>query len=224
MTPVDEHAAPPADFPLYGLDWSFDSVRWLDFFESSRGSPAWAVWLGHRISEDTGVRVGTFPRKRYTEVMCPRGGDELAEVAFGAAFGLINLTLPDSSVPRPAGLIQELVRHAEQQAQRYPTWRSAVWDVDGTSTRAQVWNFAGAWAGFSDGRDDEFIVVIGIGIEPDELTITQISDGRPYGVDLGAHLDLGELGRQRHERPDTWLPPPQRDHFHPDQLALVPST
>lgn len=222
MTSVHEHVAPAADFALYGLDSSVESVRWLDFFESSDGSPAWAVWLGHRTSDDSALRTGTFPRGRYTDVMCPRGGDPLAEVAFGAAFGLVNLTLPETSVPRPPGLIEALVRHAEQQAQHYDKWRSALWDVDGTSTRALVWNFAGAWAGFTDSRDDDFIVAIGIGIEPDGLVLSEIKDGAPYGVDLGADLDLGELGRQRHERPDTRLPPPQPDHFHPDQRALTP--
>lgn len=222
MIPVDEYASPPVDFPLYGVDWSFDSVRWLDFFESRGGSPAWAVWLGHRGPDDTGVRIGTFPKERYTEVMCPGGGDERAAVAFGAAFGLVNLTLPDTSVPRPEGLIPALVEHAEEQAGRHQDWRAAVWHVDGAPVRASVWNFAGAWAGFSDSREDAFVVAIGIGVEPDELSMTAIDDGEPYGVDLDAPLDLGDLGRRRHERPQAWLPPPRRTAFHPDQLAFVP--
>lgn len=222
MTDVDEHASPPVDFPLYGLDWSFDSVRWLDFFEARNGSPAWAVWLGHRGAEDAGARIGTFPKRRYTEVMCPRGGDPCADVAFSAAFGLVNLTLPDSSVPRPEGLIPELVMHAEEQAKRYADWRTAVWHVDGAPIPASVWNFAGAWAGFSDSRADAFVVAIGIGVEPDELRLATVGEGHPYSVDLHAPLDLADLGRRRYERPQAWLPPPRRDGFHPDQLALVP--
>lgn len=222
MSTVEEETTAPVDFPLYGVDQQFDCVRWLDFFESRSGSPAWAVWLGHRAADDTGVRIGTFPKERYTAVMCPRGGDIRSEVAFSAAFGLVNLTLPDSTVPRPDGLIPELVKHAEQQAQRYAEWRTAVWHVDERPVRALVWNFAGAWAGFSDGAEGAFVVSIGIGVEPDELHMSTIGDGFDYGVDLAAPLDLGMLGKQRHERPQAWLPPPRRETFHPDQLALRP--
>jgi|GEM_PF-1519934 len=222
MSTVDDETTAAVDFPLYGADQRLDCVRWLDFFESRCGHPAWAVWLGHRAADDTGVRIGTLPRKRYTEVMCPRGGDVRAAVAFSAAFGLVNLTLPDSSVTRPEGLIAELVKHAEQQAQRYREWRTAVWHIDGRPVRASVWNFAGAWAGFSDGLDTEFVVAVGIGLEPDELHMSAITEGSSYGVDLGAPLDPEALARQRHERPQAWLPPPRRETFHPDQLALQP--
>lgn len=221
MTATDEQVAPPVDFPLYGLDASFGGLRWLDFFESRNGGPAWAVWLGHRDTDDTGVRVGTFPKKRFGEVMCPRGGDEYAKVATSAAVGLVNLTLPGSSVSRPEGLIQELVKHAEEQASKYPDWSRTTWSVGGTSVHAPVWEFAGAWAGFCD-ADGAFVVAIGIGVEPDELPLTVLDNGAPYGANLGAALDLSELRRQRYEHPATRIPPPQRHAFHADQLALVP--
>jgi len=222
MSTVDEVVTAAVDFPLYGIDQQFDCVRWLDFFESRHGHPAWAVWLGHRAADDTGVRIGTFPRQRYAEVMCPRGGDVRAAVALSAAFGLVNLTLPDSSVARPQGLIPELVKHAERQAERYSEWRTAVWHVDGQPAPAAVWNFAGGWAGFSDGLDAAFVVAVGLGVEPDELHIGTVNDGSAYGVDLRKPLDLHMVGKQRYDCPQAWFPPPRRETFHPDQLALQP--
>ncbi|PRX50487.1 hypothetical protein B0I33_102609 [Prauserella shujinwangii] len=212
------------DFAVYGLDRTFQGPRWLDFFESPPGEPAWALWLGHRLRDtEHGVRVGTFPRKRYEQAMCPNGGDPLAKVAFSGAFGLVNLTLPDSSVPRPDGLILALVEHAENQASRHAEWRPKMWEADGEPVPAKVLYFAGAWAGFTDALDEVYVVAIGIGIPPEGLRLTRVTDGTPYGADLTAPLSLAELGRKKSLRPEAWLPPPRRDAFHPDQLALAPT-
>src|SRR5699024_12007348 len=91
---------------------------------------------------------------------------------------------------------------------------TAVWHIDGRPVRASVWNFAGAWAGFSDGLDTEFVVAVGIGLEPDELHMSAITEGSSYGVDLGAQLDPAALSRLRHELPLAWLPSPRRQTFH----------
>lgn len=222
VTAVDVDISPPADFGVYGLDWSWRGVRWLDFFEARHGEPAWALWLGHRAADDSGVRVGTLPKQRHDDVLCPRGGDPFVEVALSAAFGLVNLTLPDSSVARPDGLIPALVRHAEEQAKLHRNWRRAMWHIDGSPAEAAVWTFAGAWAGFSATLADAYLVAVGIGTEPDELRLVQVTDGEPYGADLNAPLSHAELSRQRHERPDTWLPSPHHEAFHPDQLAHLP--
>lgn len=212
----------PVDFTVYGLDATFDGARWVDFFEGRPGSPPWALWLGHRAAGgNRGVRVGTMPRERYAEVMCPNGRDPLVEVAFSGAFGLVNLTLPDVSVPRPDGLIQALVEHAEKQAKRYRKWRPVWWDVGGVMARAKVWDFAGAWAGFTDTPAEAYVVAVGIGVKAEDLKLVSV-ESKAYGADFRKRLDLGELGRQRSTRPDAWLPPPQRNAFHADQLALVP--
>ncbi|WP_199431516.1 hypothetical protein [Qaidamihabitans albus] len=223
MNSATEQVSPPVDFPVYGLDWSVRGPRWLDFFEGRPGEPTWALWLGHRVEGgESGVRVGTLPRERHDQVMCPNGGDPLAEVAFSGAFGLVNLTLPDSSVTRPDGLILALVEHAEAQAKRHAEWQPVTWEVEGRPARARVLHFAGAWAGFTDVLDDVYLVAIGIGVEAEGLRLVQVSNAAAYGTDFAAPLSLAELGRQKSTRPETWLPPPRRDAFHPDQLALAP--
>lgn len=219
-----EQTSPPVDFAVHGLDWAFKGARWVDFFEGMPGMPCWALWLGHRVHDaDQGVRVGSLPRRRYDETMCPGGGDPLAEVAFSGAFGLVNLTLPDSSVPRPDGLIMALVEHAERQAKWYREWPLVTWEVDGRQVTARVWRFAGGWAGFTDALDESYVVVVGLGVEPEGLRLVRVTNAAAYGADLAAPLSLTQLGRQKSTRPEAWLPPPQRDAFHPDQLALMPS-
>lgn len=219
-----ELTSPPVDFPVHGLGWGFRGARWVDFFEAMPGTPSWALWLGHReYDSDNGVRVGSLPKRRYEETMCPNGGDPLAKVAFSAAFGLVNLTLPDGSVPRPDGLIESLVEHAEKQANRYEHWPTTFWQVDGKPVPARMWRFAGAWAGFTEALSETYVVVIGLGVEPDDLRLMRITKPDSYGANFAAALNLVELGRQKSSRPEAWLPPPRRGEFHADQLALMPS-
>jgi hypothetical protein len=210
---------------VYGLDDRWQGPRWFDFFEALHGEPAWAVWLGHRADgkDAAGVRVGTLHRQRYDMAKCPRGGDPLAEVAFSAAFGLVNLTLPDVSVPRPDGLIAAMVEHAEAEAAKHDQWSKALWEIDGKRVPASVWSFAGAWAGFTEVLPEAYIAVVGIGVHPSDLRLVRVTDAAAYAMRFDAPLDLGELGRRKYDRPESWLPPPQRDRFHPDQLALLPN-
>jgi hypothetical protein len=226
MNGAGAQPSPPLDFPIYGLDSRWWGPRWLDFFEALPSQPAWAVWLGHRtpdgLDEPGGLRVGTFARQRYEATMCPRGQDPLAAVALGATLGLVNLTLPDVSVPRPDGLISALVDKAEEMAKAHADWPRVHWDVDGMPAPAAVWEFAGAWAGFTAALPDAYVAVVGIGVPADGLRLVPVRDEADYRMDLRAPLDLAELGRQKGQRPDSWLPPPRRDGFHADQLAVAP--
>lgn len=239
---VREPRPVPVDFPVYGLHPRIPGPRWVDFFEGGSGGPAaqdddagvvselgeagqapWALWLGQRLADtERGLRIGSMPRSRYERAMCPGGGDPLAEVAFGAAFGLVNLTLPDSSVPRPDGLIESLLAHAEQHARRYEKWKRVTWRVDGMSVRARIWEFAGGWTGFTGDLDDSYVAVIGIGVAAEGLSLARVTDPKAYGVDFSAPISLADLGKHRATRPEAWLPPPRRDAFHPEQLALLP--
>ncbi|CAM3045199.1 hypothetical protein SAXI111661_15885 [Saccharomonospora xinjiangensis] len=224
---VDSNAVPQpssvVDFQVYGLDETFNGVRWVDFFEGLPGKPPWALWLGHRAAgSDSGVRVGTLPKQRYEAVLCPNGKDPLVEVAFSGAFGVVNVTLPDSSVVRPDGLIPSLVEHAEHQARRYAEWPIVWWSIEGAQVRARVWHFAGGWAAFSTALDDAYLVAVGVGMEAANLAFEPVKDDSMYHTDLSAPLNFAELGRQKSARPEAWLPPPRRDAFHPDQLAFVP--
>lgn len=239
---VPEPRPVPVDFPVYGLHPRIPGPRWVDFFEGGGGSGAsqigsdvvselgeagqapWALWLGQRLADtERGLRIGSMPRLRYERAMCPGGGDPLAEVAFGAAFGLVNLTLPDSSVPRPDGLIESLLAHAEQHARRYEKWKRITWRVDGMSVRARIWEFAGGWTGFTDDLDDSYVAVIGIGVAADGLSLARVTEPESYGVDFSAPISLVDLGKHRARRPEAWLPPPRRDAFQQEQLELLPA-
>ncbi|WP_308292213.1 hypothetical protein [Prauserella halophila] len=225
----------PVDFPVYGLHPRIPGPRWVDFFEGGNvgsdagsgraevGQAPWALWLGQRLADtECGLRIGSLPRLRYERAMCPGGGDPHAEVAFSAAFGLVNLTLPDSSVPRPDGLIESLLAHAEQHARRYEKWKRVTWRVDGMSVRARIWEFAGGWTGFTGDLDDSYVAVIGIGVAPEELSLARVTDPTSYGVDFSVPISFADLGRHRATRPEAWLPPPRRDAFDAEQLALLP--
>ncbi|OLT48024.1 hypothetical protein BJF85_13705 [Saccharomonospora sp. CUA-673] len=216
------------DFPVYGLHRDIPGPRWVDFFEGGgeySGGEPWALWLGQRIADsERGLRIGSMPRHRYEQSMCPGGGDPLAEVAFGGAFGLVNLTLPDRDVVRPDGLIETLLAHAEQNARRYETWRRATWRVDGMSVRARVWEFAGGWTGFTGDLDDSYVSVIGIGVSPEGLSLARVDRPAAYGVDFSQPISISDLGRHRAMRPEAWLPPPRRDAFQPEQLAFLDET
>lgn len=216
-----EQRVSAVDFPVYGLD-RFDGTRWIDFFEGLPGESPRALWLGHRKQAAAdGIRVGTLPRHRYAEAMCPGGNDPLAAVAFSGAFGLVNLTLPNGSASRPDGLISALVHHAEQQAACYERWPAVQWDVDGTSVQANIWYFAGAWSGFTPVHNDVHLVAIGIGIKPDDLSLTRVADSAAYGIDFAAPLDIEEVGRYKRSCSEAYLSPPRGDSLHPDQIALL---
>lgn len=220
--PVDEQRpAPAVDFAAYGVEFSWRGHRWLDFFEHSDDGPMWALWLGHGTPEgDGGIRVGTLPRARYDEMFSPRSDDHLEPVAFSGAFSLVNHTLPNLKVPRPEGLLPALVRHAEQAAHRHAGWPRYRWEVDGRPVDAAVWGFAGGWTGFVGDLDEAYLVAVGIGVPAEGLRLTTIADGAAYGMDLGAPPSLAELNVRRQEHPETVLPTPNPDAFHPDQLAL----
>ncbi|WP_157596713.1 hypothetical protein [Saccharomonospora saliphila] len=217
-----EKTSSVVDFDVYGLDDGFEGARWVDFFEGLPGRPPWALWLGHRESGGGGVRVGTLPRVRYEAVMCPNGKDPLVEVAFSGAFGVINVTLPSTTVPRPEGFIPALVEYAEKQAKGYADWPEVWWTIEGEPARARVWHFAGGWAAFSAEPAESYLVAVGVGMDPDGLALAPVLDDSLYDADLTAPLDFAELGRRKSVRPEAWLPPPRADGFHPDQLAFLP--
>lgn len=212
MSSSESLTSPPLDFTVYGLARSYEGTRWLNFFEGRIGDPAWALWLGHRI-EDSGLLVGTLPRGRYDEGHCASGADCLAQVAFTASFKAVNLALPEPEVARPAGAETIFVDHALWQSQQYADWPTVPWIVDGREVVASVWQFAGVWAAFTNDLPDCYLVVLGVGGDPDNLLLTRVDDGVAYGMDLAGRLNLADVR-------DSGFPRPNYDSFHPDQTAL----
>ncbi len=144
---------PPVDFPLYGLAADLQLPGRLWNVEGKLGAPTWALWWWFgRVAEPTHgeawVQVGCLPRERHAEVMTPRGGDPVREVAFAAAFALTNATLP-SETERPDGYLDEVVDFAGRLADGYERWTSVTWRVDGRAVPARLVRWAGAWAGFT---------------------------------------------------------------------------
>ncbi len=221
MNQPKSDASPPVDFPIYGLDGTWNGTRWLEFFEGRIGDPAWGVWLGHRLGTGA-VLVGTLPRERYDRIAVGLDADRLAEIASSGTFKLINLTLPDASVPRSAGMIPSLLNHAEQNAKEFAGWPRIDWLVDGRRVSASVWRFGGAWTAFTDDLPDSYVIAVGVNIEPGSLILAQVKNGQSYGVDLAANLDVDDLNKRVSARPDAvWLNP-NRNGFHPDQLLVNP--
>ena len=189
-------ASPPACFPLYGLDGSWPGARWLDSFGDALGDVVRWIRLAHwtRLAppgRETGelIMVETHSRP-LTDAEEARGGEAaLRSLASSAAFTLVNLTLPDASVPRPEGLVRALVDHAEEQGKRHAEWLPVTWQVDGLPVPARAWEFAGGWAAFSDGLDEVYLAASGCGARPDGLALTRLRDARAYHFDLAQPLD-----------------------------------
>jgi hypothetical protein len=130
--------SPPADFPVYGLGAARPGTRWLESFGDVIGDPPAWVSLGH-LGPDGGalVLVETHSRARTDAMVAPSGRPPLAYVAERAAANLVNLTLPVLSVPRPDGMLQALVNHADERGGGYPTWSPVNWRVDGAAVTAR---------------------------------------------------------------------------------------
>jgi hypothetical protein len=216
-------ASPPARFPLWGLDGSLAGPRWLDGVGDGIGEEVRWVRLAH-ARQETGEQIAVETHSRpLTDAVAARTGEAaLASVSFGAAVVLINLTLPDMSVPRLEGLNRALVSHAEEWSKRYAEWTPVTWQVDGTPVLARAWEFAGGWAAFSDALDHVYLAAIGSGGSPDGLALARVRDASAYHFDLEQPVDVrtfqaaSDAAWADHEQ--AW----QHSDWHPDQLRLVP--
>jgi hypothetical protein len=205
-------ASPPIDFPLYGLaDWS--GHRWLEVYDGQLGTPTWGVRLGHQRGTDAYVGVATLPRDRFDRAFHTAPGS-LADVAEFGTHWLVNLTLPDPSLPRPDGFLRALVAHARAAAGRCERWPAVRWSVGD----APVWWFAGGWTGFTV-LADVYVVGAGFGVGPGGLGFTVVADGAPYGFDLAAPLRTTDLTAARERTGPAGFP--RRTAWHADQVALM---
>ena len=215
-------SSPPVDFPVYGLDPSWAGSRWLESFGDRIGDPVTWVSLGHRnLDGDSTVLVETFYRPRlapgYRE-------SAICNAAGYACTVLINITLPGHHAdPWPDGFLRALAGLSEEQAGRCAQWPLVGWRVDGADVRAHVWRFAGGWAGVSDPGGPVALAAIGMGVEPDGLSLAVVRDADAYHFDLGQPLgpDILSAGLRRDGGPENrYL---RRAEFHPDQLLLMQS-
>src|SRR6202044_1065311 len=94
---------PPVDFALYGLDRASTSAGWLDYVDGSFGDPAAIVWLAHGdrrrpVRGHPWILVATarLSDRRW----CPPGVAPERELAWGALYRLMNITVPAMRTPR----------------------------------------------------------------------------------------------------------------------------
>jgi hypothetical protein len=221
--PRQVRPSPPVDFPVYGLAESWPGARWLELFGDAIGDPVRWVSLGH-LGPDGGalVLVETHSRARTDAMVAPSGRPPLAYVAECAAINLVNLTLPALSVPRPDGMLQALVNHADERGGGYATWSPVSWRVDGAAVTARAWRFAGGWAAVSDAVDDVYLAVASVGTDPEGLSLGLIADGGAYHYRLDQPLHPSVMAASRAARPGgDQLPWPQPGQWHDDQLRVL---
>jgi hypothetical protein len=216
-------APPPARFPLFGLAGPRAGPCWLEGWGDAVGDEVRWVRLCHSSAAAGELIMVETHSRPLTDAREAQGGQTaLQSVSFGAAFTLVNLTLPDLSVPRPEGLAQALVNHAYDRSKRHADWTPVTWQVDDLPVRAQAWRFADGWAAFSAGLAEVYLAAAGSGGSPDGLALTRLPDARAYNFDLAQPLDVQAIkassaaawaGGEPVWRPAGW---------HADQLQLVP--
>ena len=214
--------APPAAFPVYGLDASWSGARWLDGFgDAVRDEVRW-VRLAHQSTEPEALIMVETLSRPLTDGQAARWGEPaLQSVAFSAAVVMVNLTLPAQSVPRPPGLLRALVRNAEARSGRHAEWPPVSWRVDGSEVGARTWRFAGGWAAVSDSVDGVYLAAAGSGIGPDGLALAALRDGRAYNVDVDQPLHPRAIAASSAARAGGEGLPPSRPDWHADQLRLT---
>jgi hypothetical protein len=215
--------SPPVDFPLYGLDASWPGARWIELFGGAIGDPVQWVSLGHQsLDGESLIYVETFPGPRTDALAVPSLQPSLQHVAFDAAALLINLTLPVISLPRPDGIIKALVDHAHEGSGQYERWAQVRWQVDGAAVNARVWWFAGGWAAVSDAVEGVYLAAVGVGANPEGLSLAVLENGDAYHFELGQPMHTPVLVASHAARTDGDPPPRQPQDWHPDQLRLMP--
>jgi hypothetical protein len=216
-------ASPPAGFPLLGLDGTAAGACWLEAFGDAIGDEVRWVTLAHASRETGELVMVTTHSRPLTDAAAARGGvAAFQSVAFSAAFTLVNLTLPDLAVPRPKGLTQALVLHADEWSERHAAWTPVTWQVDGGPVTARAWRFADGWAAFSAGLDDVYLVAAGSGGKPDGLAFARLRDGRDYHFDPKQPLDSRVIQASHDAAGADGEPAWRRPDWHPDQLHLLP--
>jgi hypothetical protein len=215
-------ASPPAAFPVYGLDASWPGTRWLDSFGDLLGEQVRWVRLAHQSPESGAMIMVQTHSRPLTDAEAARGGQSpLQSVAFEVALVLVNLTLPAISVPRPAGLLRELVNHADERGKQYAQWSPERWFVDGVPVPARAWRFAGGWAAFSDAVDGVYLAAAGSDAGADGLALSVLTSGRAYNLDLDQHMHPGVIAASSAARAGAERLPARRQEWHSDQVRLM---
>jgi hypothetical protein len=93
--------------------------------------------------------------------------------------------------------------------------------VDGAAVTARVWWFAGGWAAVSDAVEGVYLTAVGVGTEPDGLSLAVLQDGSACHFDLDQSLHPRVMSASRAARVSGDRPPPLRQGWHAGQLRLL---
>lgn len=217
-------ASPPVDFPVCGLDESWRGPRWLGMFGEAIGDPPDWVSLWHQGLNGTSlIVVETFSRPRTDSRVIRSGQPPLQHVALHAGVSLINVTLPVQSAAKPDGLMRALVEHVDNRSREYARWLLVSWNVHGVAAAARAWRFATGWAAVSDAIDGIYVAAVGVGVDPDGLSLTMVRDASAYHFDLAdpLHPDVMEESAQAAGVRFDVEPPWKPADWHTDQLRLL---
>lgn len=217
-------ASPPAGFALFGLDAAWPGTRWLDSFGDAVGDEVRWIRLAHSNPAAGELMLLSTHSRPLADADAARGGEAALEsVSSRAAFTLVNLTLPERPAPRPEGLIRVLVNLADERGRRHAEWTPVTWRVDGLAVPAWAWEFAGGWAAFTDGLDDVYLAVSGLGGSPDGLALTRLREASAYHFDLEQPLDGRAIRASSAaawpDGEEIWW---ERAAWHTDQVRLMP--
>ena len=215
--------SPPVTFPVYGLEASWSGLRWLDGFGDRIGDEVRRLDLAHQSAETGALILVESCARPLTDAQAADFGEPpLQSVATAASVMVVNMTLPDSSLPRPPGFLTALVANAMAHSREYARWPLVSWRVDGADADARIWRFAGGWAAFSAAAEGVYLAVAGsAGTDPEGLALARLQDGHAYHVDLDgpSHTGLMTASKAAARAGDrTFVVPPD---WHADHLRLM---
>jgi len=189
----DEHVGdffPRLEFVPYGLDSSWTEPRWLEFVDGELGRPAVTLWLTHGTGRDPEpgtpwALVGTVSLDRLAAAKAH--GTDTEQVAVSAMWALVNRTQPNG--PRqPRRFYKRRNNFVLESAQNYGSWRQVSWHIDGRTAAARVFDWAGAWAGFTTDTPGVAVIVVAQDLQADGFTLTKLVDCAAYHFDLDAPI------------------------------------
>jgi hypothetical protein len=172
------HLHPPFDLPIYGLDDTWDGPRWLEFLDGQAGHPLRGVWLGHGrdvapVPGRDWAFVGSFPLERAG---LSQGETFERGLAFDTARILLDAT---KDVPR-----------MKMEADRWESWPTVSWRVDGQEVVARLLAEAGpAWSAFTTDLPHAGVVIRGSGLGPDGVSLVRVDDSSRYHFDAELPLE-----------------------------------
>lgn len=201
-------------FPVYGLDgdWAQRRLDWLCGHRYDDEDITYGVWLGH-AGPSGGVRVGTFAREWLDQ-------NPLTTAAGLGVESLVDLTMPANFGEPGPGVVDAITHHAKERATQHAAWPRVAWQIDGDTVAAPVWEFAGGWTAYTDALPTVVVVAVGVGVSPENLSLSTLTDGSAYGIDLSAPLDRRIGWNEERDWQETIVARPN-EHWHPDQLAAA---